>query len=107
MRIPYNKLVRDRIPEIIKAEGHIPVTHMLDQAAYQAALLAKLLEEAHEASAARAADLPGELADILEVLHALVGTLGIPWDDFLSVTARKQAERGGFERRIFLEYVDS
>ena len=106
MRVPYNKLVRDRIPEIIKADGRQPVTRILDQAGYQAALVAKLLEEAQEASAAHAANLPAELADVLEVLQALVCTLGMTWEDFLSLTARKRAERGGFSDRIYLEYVE-
>lgn len=106
MRVPYNKLVRDRIPEIIKADGRHPVTRILDQAGYQAALVAKLLEEVQEASAAHAANLPAELADVLEVLQALVCTLGMTWEDLLSLTARKRAERGGFSDRIFLEYVD-
>ena len=41
MRVPHHKLVRDRIPEIIQAEGHHPVTRVLDDSSYQAALLAK------------------------------------------------------------------
>jgi predicted house-cleaning noncanonical NTP pyrophosphatase (MazG superfamily) len=67
MKVPYNKLVRDRMPEIIRADGHQPVTRILDQAGYRSALVAKLLEEAQEASAAPAGDLPAELADVLEV----------------------------------------
>ena len=71
------KLARDRIPEIIKSEGHRPVTRVLDEASYRQALLAKLIEEAREASHATADDLPGELADVLEVLRALTGTAGV------------------------------
>lgn len=107
MKVPYNKLVRDRIPEIIRADGHQPVTRILDQVGYRSALVAKLLEEAQEASAAPAADLPAELADVLEVMRALVGDLGMTWEAFLSIAVGKRAERGAFEHRIFLEYVDS
>ena len=107
MKVPYNKLVRDRIPEIIRADGHQPVTRILDQAGYRSALLAKLLEEAQEASTAPAADLPAELADVLEVMRALVSDLGMTWEVFLSIAAGKRAERGGFDHRIFLKYVDS
>jgi predicted house-cleaning noncanonical NTP pyrophosphatase (MazG superfamily) len=107
MRVVYNKLVRDRIPEIIKADGGHPVTRILDRAGYQAALLAKLLEEAREAGAAPAADLPAELADVLEVLQALVRALGMSWENFLSLAAGKRVERGGFDNRIFLEYAES
>ena len=61
MPVVCRKLVRDRIPEIIKSEGHRPVTRVLDKASYRQALLAKLIEEAQEASHATADGLPGEL----------------------------------------------
>jgi predicted house-cleaning noncanonical NTP pyrophosphatase (MazG superfamily) len=52
MRVAHHKLVRDQIPAIIMAAGGLPVTRVLDDAGYEAALRAKLLEEAHEAQAA-------------------------------------------------------
>lgn len=106
MRIAYNKLVRDRIPEIIGAEGHQPVTRALDHTGYQAALRGKLVEEAREAESAPEGQLALELADVLEVLQALASAYGMSWEDVLSEAERKRAERGGFDRRIFLEYVD-
>jgi len=57
MPVPYRKLVRDRIPEIIAAEGRHPVTRILDQADYRQALLDKLAEEAAEAAHASAGGL--------------------------------------------------
>jgi predicted house-cleaning noncanonical NTP pyrophosphatase (MazG superfamily) len=80
MRVACNKLIRDRIPQIIEAGGRRPVTHVLDEASYHTALLAKLVEEAQEASAAAAEDLPAELADVVEVLQALTEAAGITWD---------------------------
>ena len=65
------ELVRDQIPGIITAAGRQPVTRVLDQAGYQAALRTKLLEEAREAQAAPDGRLASELADVLEVLKAL------------------------------------
>lgn len=106
MRVAYNKLVRDRIPEIIGSRGDRAVTHVLDQVGYQSALLAKLVEEAEEASGARAAELPVELADVLEVLQALAMALGMSWEQLLTLSADKRTRRGGFEGRIFLEYVE-
>ncbi|MGD0246388.1 MAG: nucleoside triphosphate pyrophosphohydrolase [Streptosporangiaceae bacterium] len=53
MRVAHHKLVRDQIPEIIAAAGRQPVTRVLDQAGYQAALRAKLIEEAREADLPR------------------------------------------------------
>ncbi len=106
MRVAYNKLVRNQIPEIIAAAGRQPVTRVLDQAGYQAALRTKLLEEAREAEAAPDGQLASELADVLEVLKALAAAYDMGWEDVVSEADRKRAERGGFGNRIFLEYVD-
>jgi predicted house-cleaning noncanonical NTP pyrophosphatase (MazG superfamily) len=107
MPVRYDKLVRDRIPEIIQSHGHHPVTHVLDDATYQVALLAKLAEETREAQQAAAEDLPAELADILEVIRALAAAVGMSWTQLLALAAEKRARRGGFEKRIFLESVES
>jgi predicted house-cleaning noncanonical NTP pyrophosphatase (MazG superfamily) len=106
MRIAYHKLVRDQIPAIIAADGGQPVTRVLDHAGYEAALRAKLLEEAREAQAAPDGQLASELADVLEVLKALAAAHGMSWQDIVSEASRKRAERGGFDNRTFLEYVD-
>lgn len=106
MRVVYNKLVRDLIPDIIAAGGSQPSTRVLDHADYQVALRSKLVEEAKEAEAAPDEQLASELADVLEVLRALAQARGMKWDDIELQAARKRAERGGFDRRIFLEYVE-
>jgi predicted house-cleaning noncanonical NTP pyrophosphatase (MazG superfamily) len=106
MRVTYHKLVRNRIPAIIAADGGQPVTRVLDHVGYEAALRAKLLEEAHEAQAAPDGQLASELAGVLEVLQALAVAHDMGWEDIVSEAGRKRAERGGFDHRIFLEYVD-
>lgn len=106
MPAPFRKLVRDRVPEIIQAEGRHPVTRVLDEAGYRQALLDKLAEEAEEASSASAADLPGELADVLEVLRALTAAVGMSWEQLLALTDDKRNRRGGFASKIFLESVE-
>jgi predicted house-cleaning noncanonical NTP pyrophosphatase (MazG superfamily) len=106
MRLAYNKLVRDRIPDIIAAAGSEPSTRILDLGSYRAALRAKLVEEAREAQAAPDEQLASELADVLEVLRALARIHAVSWEDVELETGRKRAERGGFDQRIFLEYVD-
>ncbi len=106
MRVTYHKLVRDQVPAIIAADGHQAVTRVLDQAGYEAALRAKLLEEAHEAQAAPDGKLASELADVLEVLEALAAAHGMGWEEVVSEASRKRAERGGFDQRIFLEYAE-
>jgi predicted house-cleaning noncanonical NTP pyrophosphatase (MazG superfamily) len=107
MRLDYRKLVRDGIPRIIEADGGQPVTRVLDQAGYLVALREKLMEEAEEARTAPDERLGSELADVLEVLQALAAAHGMSWEDVLAEAARKRDERGGFDQRIFLEYVDS
>ena len=69
-------------------------------------LRAKLLEEAHEAQAAPDGQLASELADVLEVLQALAVAHDMSWEEVVSEASRKCAKRGGFDRRIFLEYVE-
>jgi predicted house-cleaning noncanonical NTP pyrophosphatase (MazG superfamily) len=106
MRLDYHKLVRDQIPRIIEGGGGQPITRVLDQVGYLAALRAKLIEEAEEAQAAPDRQLRSELADVLEVLQALAAAHGMNWEDVVAEAARKRAERGGFDERIFLEYVE-
>ena len=106
MRVEYHKLVRDRIPGLIRAGGGRPVTRVLDGPSYHVALLAKLAEEAAEARQAADADLPGELADVLEVLRALAVSAGLTWAGLEAAAEAKRHHRGGFTGRLFLEYVD-
>lgn len=99
----YRKLVRDRIPEIITAAGAQPVTRTLEGEEYNAALRAKLVEEAQEAEQAETAgDLARELADVLEVVRALAATAGLDMTRIEEVRAARAAERGAFTHRIWL-----
>ena len=106
MRVTYNKLIRDRIPEIIEADGHRAVTRVLPDADYRAALLAKLVEEAREAENAPDDELAGELADVWEVFQALLATLPLAQHELEALAAVKRGKRGGFDSRIFLEYTE-
>ncbi len=71
------KLVRDRIPQIIRDGGGQPLVRVADGEEYRALLRAKLVEEVQEFLAS---DDPEELADVLEVLHALASDLGLDGD---------------------------
>lgn len=93
------KLVRDRIPAIIRATGEIPVTRTAGPDEYQALLRDKLVEEASEF---RDSGDPEELADVLEVLHAAVRGIGVDWEQVEKLRAAKAAERGGFTGRVVL-----
>jgi predicted house-cleaning noncanonical NTP pyrophosphatase (MazG superfamily) len=100
MRKTHNKLVRDRIPEIIQAAGQEYATEVMALEDYQQALREKLVEEAQEAADAR--DLIGELADLYEVMDALIKVYGIDPDAIGAEQRRKRDERGGFGQRIRL-----
>ena len=97
------KLVRDRIPEIISAEGGAPAVRVLDAEQYRLALLDKLVEEAEEARASDCEHLLEELGDVYEVVLAALEFHGWSLIDLTSASARKTEERGGFRSRIWLE----
>ena len=98
------KLVRDRIPELIRARGAEPVTRTLDQSEYDAALRDKLVEEAHEVrTATGSAEILTEAADVYEVLLALAGHLGVTLDAIAEAAHHKRTERGAFRDRVWLD----
>ncbi|WP_119731035.1 NUDIX domain-containing protein [Thermomonospora amylolytica] len=96
---PMEKLVRDRIPEIIESAGGRPDVRVAADGEYRAFLRAKLLEETGEYAAA---DDPEELADVLEVVYALAAAHGVPAGELDRMRRAKAAERGGFDRRLVL-----
>jgi predicted house-cleaning noncanonical NTP pyrophosphatase (MazG superfamily) len=97
------KLVRDRIPAIIRASGEEPTVRVLSPEEYLPALLEKLVEEAREAQEAGVEDLLNELADVQEVIRAILDALD--WDvRALEEAAERKAEaRGAFTARLWLE----
>lgn len=101
-RTAYGKLVRDRIPEVVAANGGVARWRVLDPHELVPALLAKLHEEADELAAAGPAERLAELADLREVLAALTAALGFSEDEVARAAAEKRATRGGFARRIWL-----
>ena len=103
--INYQKLVRDKIPEIITADGEVPITRTLDAKEYRQKLLEKLVEEAGELRDSDG-DL-GERADIAEVLKALDTVLEFDSTMIEEARSLKAERRGGFEQRIFLERADT
>ena len=102
--IYYDKLVRDKIPEVIAASGKQPVTSILSSKEIHDALGNKLQEEVKEYQKSRSIE---EMADILEVLHGIAFHMGISWDAVEQERLRKLDERGGFEKGIRLLRVDS
>lgn len=95
----FNKLVRDKIPQIIEASGKTPVTRILEQDAYLDCLEKKLDEEVREFHESKESE---ELADILEVVYALAEAHGCSRAELAEIYQRKHDARGGFSERIFL-----
>ena len=99
----YNKLVRDRIPGIIEASGKRCDTRTLSEEEYPAMLKAKLREEMAEYEESGELE---ELADMLEILHALAAVGGCSPEGLEELRARKAEERGGFAKKILLLAVE-
>ena len=99
----HNKLVRDKIPEIIEAAGKQSVTHILSDEECITALETKLNEEVAEYQEDKNIE---EMADILEVLQAICFAKGYSLEELEAERAKKAEERGGFREKKFLESVD-
>lgn len=106
-RKEYDKLVRDRIPDIIRQYGSTCGVERLDQdEAFRGALRAKLIEEAREAAEAPDAELATELADLLEVVDAIVEAYGLTSETVRALQQERRAERGGFADRVRLLWTN-
>ncbi len=96
------KLVRDRIPEIIEASGRSCLWDVLETDEYVRRLDEKLNEELAEYQESKSLE---ELADLAEVIRAVVKARGWTLTQLEQLRADKAAERGEFEKRIFLREV--
>lgn len=99
----WNKLVRDKIPEIIKSNGEKAVTRSLSDEEYIIELNKKLLEEVNEYLKDDTAE---EIADILEVIRAIINFKNITYEEVEEIRIKKLEKRGGFKEKIFLEYTE-
>lgn len=102
MDIEYDKLVRDKIPEIIEDNGEEPLTHRATDEEYEQRLIDKLDEEVAEFRESRELE---ELADILEVIHAICEHRDVTKEQLEKTRERKAEQRGRFEEMIVLERV--
>lgn len=105
-RFLLNKLIRDNSLDLADGKGRAKLK-ILDNNTALEAFKIKLQEEVAEAvSATTAVDIKHELADILEVIHGLAHAMQIPFDDLETIRKKKKAQSGGFEKQLFVEYVD-
>ena len=99
----YNKLVRDKIPDIIQMNGETPRVKILSDEEYLQELNIKLQEEVNEYL--QSGDIE-ELADIEEVLRAILNAKNVSYDDFEKIRIKKVQKRGAFDKKIFLESTE-
>lgn len=99
----YMKLVRDKIPQIIAADGKKANIRELGDKEYRKELIKKLQEEAKELAENPSGE---ELADIKELIIAIRESLKIHAGTLEDVRRKKAADRGRFKKKIFLESVE-
>lgn len=100
----YNKLVRDKIPAIIEASGKKANVGVMSDQEYEKALDVKLYEELNEYNEEK--DI-NELADLIEVIYAIVEQKGLSIEEFEKIRSAKKEERGGFKEKLILYNVEN
>ena len=98
----YNKLVRDKIPEIIRTDGKECEIRVAQGKEKYELLEKKLMEEVNEFLEDKNLE---ELADVMEVLFGLAREIGYSEEDLLRKREEKKSERGGFEDGVILQYL--
>lgn len=96
----YNKLVRDKIVDIIEADGRKAEFRILDNVEFRNELNKKLQEEVYEYLEDNNVE---ELADIVEVIYGILNSMDVSIDDFEKIRLAKKEKRGAFDKKIFLE----
>lgn len=99
----YDKLVRDKIIDIIETDGRTAKHRILDNNEYKQELNKKLQEEVKEYLEDNNVE---ELADIVEVIYGILGSMNISIQEFEEIRLRKKEEKGAFEKRIYLEEAE-
>ena len=98
----YNKLIRDKIPEIIKSSGNECEIRILENKEYIIELNKKLQEELNEYYEDQSVD---ELADLVEVIYAILKHKEVPLHKFEEIRLSKAEKRGAFDKKLFLKEV--
>lgn len=106
MKRYFNKLVRDKIPDIVSNDNKKCVVETLDEEDYINQLDLKLIEECNEVVHAKSDEQKiEELADVLEVIHSIAENMEIEMNYLETVRVNKKLKNGGFKSRIFLKEI--
>ena len=105
--VTYNKLVRDRVPEIISAAGKQYAIEEMEGNEFLQLLKYKLVEEAREVVEAPSEKLATEIADVLEVVDTLIASSGLTRPHVTSIQEKRRLARGGFEKRLKLLWSEA
>lgn len=103
----FNKLVRDKIPELIQSQNCTLHAKILGKKALLDALKNKLVEEAQEVAQTNSIDdLKEEMADILEVVHKIMSEQNLDFKEIEKIRSNKNSQRGGFEQNTFISFIE-
>ncbi|MGA3292224.1 MAG: nucleoside triphosphate pyrophosphohydrolase [Candidatus Microgenomates bacterium] len=98
----HNKLVRDKIPQVIKASGGEGKIKILSEKRFEEELKKKLIEEAKELNKASKEEIVNELADVLELTKSIAAHYKIKFSKVEKFMMAKRKKRGGFRKKLFL-----
>ena len=101
-KVYYKKLIRDKIPEIIKSKGGEYKIRTLQKREFEKELKKKLLEESKEILEAPKKELVNELSDVLEIIKSIASHFKIDFKEIEKCQIKRKKERGGFLKRLFL-----
>ncbi len=104
----YNKLIRDRIPEIIEKDGCSYKTRILKQKEYKQELLKKIVEESQEVleTNGNKRELIKEIGDVQEIINYIIKTFNLDKKEIEKIRKKRKKSRGSFDKKIFLEYTE-
>lgn len=108
MKKMYQKLVRDRIPDLFTTEGKTCVSRVMTEEEYKTELLKKVIEEAHETMGAAndKEHLVKELADLLEAIECVEEVFGVTKEEVEQTKKELQQRKGSFRNKIYLESAE-
>lgn len=100
----YDKAIRDKVPEVIESKGKKAVFQAVEAKVFEGYLNNKLKEELEEYYESESIE---ELADVMEVIFAILDLKGFSREEFEKIRNQKVDERGAFEKRLVLmEVID-